>query len=166
MLSLLFAYICGVFPGDDLTEIGVFTYRLGKIPLVVNCVMSSPKTAMLFRWNLARKMVCESYGLVFGLSSFTALILQAILTLIVVDKRGLGMDVRSQFVIYGAYHAVIACIFLRSIIYNLSHPTAEEPITNAFHFTIFGRTVGYSSAARSVRQSDLVLVHTPRGNVG
>uniref|UniRef100_A0A915AAJ6 Reduced folate carrier n=1 Tax=Parascaris univalens TaxID=6257 RepID=A0A915AAJ6_PARUN len=71
------------------------------------------------QWNLARKMVCESYGLVFGLSSFTALILQAILTLIVVDKRGLGMDVRSQFVIYGAYHAVIACIFLRSIIYNL-----------------------------------------------
>uniref|UniRef100_F1KS93 Thiamine transporter 1 n=1 Tax=Ascaris suum TaxID=6253 RepID=F1KS93_ASCSU len=79
------------------------------------------------QWNLARKMVCESYGLVFGLNSFTALILQAILTLIVVDKRGLGMDVRSQFVIYGAYHAVIASIFLCSITYNLVDVMLQRP---------------------------------------
>ncbi|KHN74186.1 Folate-like transporter 2 [Toxocara canis] len=71
------------------------------------------------QWNLARKMVCESYGLVFGLNSFIALVLQTILTLVVVDKRGFGMDVRSQFIVYGAYHAVIAVIFLCSITYNL-----------------------------------------------
>lgn len=48
------------------------------------------------RWNLARKMVSESYGLVFGLNSFVALVLQTVLTMVVVDKRGLGMSVRSQ----------------------------------------------------------------------
>ncbi|VDM94256.1 unnamed protein product [Onchocerca ochengi] len=50
------------------------------------------------QWNLAKKMVSESYGLIFGLNSFVALILQALLTMIVVDKRGFGMAVRPQFI--------------------------------------------------------------------
>ncbi|VDK88132.1 unnamed protein product [Litomosoides sigmodontis] len=70
-------------------------------------------------WNLAKKMITESYGLIFGLNSFVALILQALLTMIIVDKRGFGMLVRSQFLIYGIYHAVIAVIFLFSIACNL-----------------------------------------------
>ncbi|KAK6107048.1 Reduced folate carrier family protein [Brugia pahangi] len=52
------------------------------------------------QWNLAKKMVCESYGLIFGLNSFVALILQAFLTAIVVDKRGFGMTVRSQVTLF------------------------------------------------------------------
>uniref|UniRef100_A0A915Q6S2 Reduced folate carrier n=1 Tax=Setaria digitata TaxID=48799 RepID=A0A915Q6S2_9BILA len=48
------------------------------------------------QWNLARKMIGESYGLVFGLNSFIALLLQAILTAIVPDQRGLNMPVRRQ----------------------------------------------------------------------
>uniref|UniRef100_A0A8R1TMV4 Reduced folate carrier n=1 Tax=Onchocerca volvulus TaxID=6282 RepID=A0A8R1TMV4_ONCVO len=71
------------------------------------------------QWNLAKKMVSESYGLIFGLNSFVALILQALLTMIVVDKRGFGMAVRPQFFVYGTCHAVIAIIFLCSIIFNL-----------------------------------------------
>ncbi|KAL3998796.1 Reduced folate carrier family protein [Acanthocheilonema viteae] len=73
------------------------------------------------QWNLAKKMVSESYGLIFGLNSFVALILQALLTMIVVDKRGFGMTVRSQFLVYGIYHAVIAFIFLFSIACNLTN---------------------------------------------
>ncbi|VDN53374.1 unnamed protein product [Dracunculus medinensis] len=48
------------------------------------------------QWNLARKMVCCSYGLLFGLNTFIALILQTILTLVIVDKRGLGLNARIQ----------------------------------------------------------------------
>ncbi|KAM3720953.1 Folate-like transporter [Dirofilaria immitis] len=48
------------------------------------------------QWNLAKKMIGESYGLIFGLNSFVALILQALLTMIVVDKRVYGMTVRPQ----------------------------------------------------------------------
>uniref|UniRef100_A0AAF5Q5J0 Reduced folate carrier n=3 Tax=Wuchereria bancrofti TaxID=6293 RepID=A0AAF5Q5J0_WUCBA len=73
------------------------------------------------QWNLAKKMVCESYGLIFGLNSFVALILQAFLTAIVVDKRGFGMTVRSQFLVYGTCHAVIALIFLCSVARNLTN---------------------------------------------
>uniref|UniRef100_A0A0R3RNY8 7TM_GPCR_Srx domain-containing protein n=1 Tax=Elaeophora elaphi TaxID=1147741 RepID=A0A0R3RNY8_9BILA len=58
-----------------------------------------------FRWNLAKKMVSESYGLIFGLNSFVALILQALLTMIVVDKRGFGMKVRSQVSFPSIYFA-------------------------------------------------------------
>ncbi|MCP9260547.1 Folate-like transporter 2 [Dirofilaria immitis] len=72
------------------------------------------------QWNLAKKMVSESYGLIFGLNSFMALIMQALLTMIVVDKRGFGMAVRSQFFVYGTCHAIIALIFLCSIVYNLT----------------------------------------------
>ncbi|VDO23910.1 unnamed protein product [Brugia timori] len=48
------------------------------------------------QWNLARKMIGESYGLVFGLNSFTALLLQTLLTIIVPDQHGLNMPVRQQ----------------------------------------------------------------------
>ncbi|CAG9530365.1 unnamed protein product [Cercopithifilaria johnstoni] len=71
------------------------------------------------QWNLAKKMVSESYALIFGLNSFVALILQALLTMIVVDEHGLAMRVRSQFLVYSIYHAVIALIFLFSIACNL-----------------------------------------------
>ncbi|VDD87221.1 unnamed protein product [Enterobius vermicularis] len=48
------------------------------------------------QYNLAQKMVGESYGLVFGLNSFLALVLQTILTVIVSDKRGLSLPPRQQ----------------------------------------------------------------------
>ncbi|EFO12334.1 hypothetical protein LOAG_16198, partial [Loa loa] len=59
----------------------------------------------LYRWNLAKKMVSESYGLIFGLNSFVALILQALLTVIVVDKRGFGMTVRSQVSFFSSIYS-------------------------------------------------------------
>lgn len=40
--------------------------------------------------------MCESYGLVFGVNGFIALIMQTILTAVVSDKRGLGLPVRGQ----------------------------------------------------------------------
>ncbi|VDK87235.1 unnamed protein product [Litomosoides sigmodontis] len=46
------------------------------------------------QWNLARKMVGESYGLVFGLNSFIALLLQTLLTITVPDQRGLISGIR------------------------------------------------------------------------
>lgn len=41
-------------------------------------------------------MIGESYGLVFGLNSFIALLLQTLLTIIVPDQHGLNMPVREQ----------------------------------------------------------------------
>lgn len=71
------------------------------------------------QWNIAKKMVCESYGLVFGTNSFIALIMQSVLTFVITDKHGLALHVRQQYAVYSGLHMVIACIFFCSIIYGL-----------------------------------------------
>uniref|UniRef100_A0A0R3RGU3 Reduced folate carrier family protein n=1 Tax=Elaeophora elaphi TaxID=1147741 RepID=A0A0R3RGU3_9BILA len=71
------------------------------------------------QWNLARKMIGESYGLVFGLNSFIALLLQTLLTIIVPDQHGLNMPVREQFLVYAGCHAFIGTVFLISLSYSL-----------------------------------------------
>uniref|UniRef100_F1L684 Folate-like transporter 2 n=1 Tax=Ascaris suum TaxID=6253 RepID=F1L684_ASCSU len=71
------------------------------------------------QWNLARKMIEESYGLVFGLNTFTALAMQTALTLTVSDKRGLGMNVRNQYLVYAGCHVVIGVVFTASICHTI-----------------------------------------------
>ncbi|KAE9548436.1 hypothetical protein FO519_008351 [Halicephalobus sp. NKZ332] len=71
------------------------------------------------QWNIAKKMTTDSFGLVFGVNSFIALILQSILVITVTDKRGLGMGVRDSFLLYAAIHAFIALIFFISVIFSI-----------------------------------------------
>ncbi|KFO54573.1 Thiamine transporter 2, partial [Corvus brachyrhynchos] len=67
-------------------------------------------------FQIAVNMSMERYALMFGLNNFIALLIQAILTIVVVDSRGLGLDMVTQFLIYGSYFAVIHGIFMiRSI---------------------------------------------------
>ncbi|VDN91706.1 unnamed protein product [Brugia pahangi] len=49
---------------------------------------------------IATELTTATYGLVFGSSTFVALLLQTILTLIVVDKHGLALDIRTQVSIF------------------------------------------------------------------
>lgn len=79
------------------------------------------------QWNLARKMIGESYGLVFGLNSFTALLLQTLLTIIVPDQHGLNMPVRQQFLVYAGCHAFIGTIFLISLCNSLIGCCRSKP---------------------------------------
>ncbi|CAG9539698.1 unnamed protein product [Cercopithifilaria johnstoni] len=70
------------------------------------------------QWNLAKKMIGELYGLVFGLNSFIALLLQTLLTITIPDQRGLNMPVREQFLVYAGCHVFIGTIFLISPFYS------------------------------------------------
>lgn len=54
----------------------------------------------------------ERYALVFGVNTFIALGLQTVLTLIVVDASGLGLEITTQFLIYAGYFALISVVFL------------------------------------------------------
>uniref|UniRef100_A0A8C5A669 Solute carrier family 19 member 2 n=1 Tax=Gadus morhua TaxID=8049 RepID=A0A8C5A669_GADMO len=63
-------------------------------------------------FQIAASLSMQRYALVFGVNAFVALLLQSVLTLVVVDTAGLGLDVFSQFLIYGCYFAAIAAIFL------------------------------------------------------
>ncbi|XP_039097853.1 thiamine transporter 1 [Hyaena hyaena] len=65
-------------------------------------------------FQIAATLSMERYALVFGVNTFIALGLQTLLTLIVVDTNGLGLDITTQFLIYAGYFALIAVVFLAS----------------------------------------------------
>ncbi|KAM5164128.1 thiamine transporter 2 [Mantella aurantiaca] len=70
-------------------------------------------------FQIAVNLTMERYALMFGMNTFVALALQTILTIIVVDSRGLGLDIVTQFLVYGSYFAVIAGIFFVRSVYIL-----------------------------------------------
>ncbi|KAM9327470.1 thiamine transporter 1 [Pholidichthys leucotaenia] len=80
-------------------------------------------------YQIAASLNMQRYALVFGVNTFVALLLQSLLTLIVVDSAGLGLDVFTQFIIYSAYFAAISLIFLFAGLYKLaSRNRAEQEV--------------------------------------
>ncbi|KAG7326753.1 hypothetical protein KOW79_010154 [Hemibagrus wyckioides] len=71
-------------------------------------------------FQIATNLSMKRYALVFGVNTFVALLLQTLLTVIVVDSAGLGLDIFPQFLIYGSYFAAIAVIFLIAGLYKVS----------------------------------------------
>uniref|UniRef100_A0A8D0GG34 Thiamine transporter 1 n=1 Tax=Sphenodon punctatus TaxID=8508 RepID=A0A8D0GG34_SPHPU len=65
-------------------------------------------------FQIATNLSVERYALVFGVNTFIALALQSLLTLIVVDSKGLGLNIFTQFMIYAGYFAAISLVFLIS----------------------------------------------------
>ncbi|XP_068001651.1 thiamine transporter 2 isoform X2 [Melanerpes formicivorus] len=70
-------------------------------------------------FQIAVILSMERYALVFGFNNFIALVIQTILTVVVVDPKGLGLAVNTQFLIYSSYFTVIAGIFLIRSAYTL-----------------------------------------------
>ncbi|KAJ1368693.1 hypothetical protein KIN20_029946 [Parelaphostrongylus tenuis] len=64
------------------------------------------------QFNLAYALENDSYGLIFGMNTFVALVLQAILTLIVASPFGLALTIRPQFEVYSGFHLVVSMIFI------------------------------------------------------
>jgi len=69
------------------------------------------------RFQIAVNLSVERYALVFGMNTFMALVIQTIMTVIVVDQKGLNLPISIQFLVYGSYFAVIAAIFLMRSMY-------------------------------------------------
>ncbi|XP_075763086.1 thiamine transporter 1 isoform X2 [Pelodiscus sinensis] len=70
-------------------------------------------------FQIATNLSMERYALVFGVNTFIALALQTLLTLIVVDSSGLGLNIFTQFMIYASYFAAISVVFLISGTYSV-----------------------------------------------
>ncbi|XP_051009911.1 thiamine transporter 2 [Acomys russatus] len=70
-------------------------------------------------FQIAVNLSLERYALVFGIDTFIALVIQTIITVIVVDQRGLHLSITTQFLVYGSYFAVIAGVFLMRSTYIL-----------------------------------------------
>nr|XP_019957873.1 PREDICTED: thiamine transporter 1 [Paralichthys olivaceus]XP_019957874.1 PREDICTED: thiamine transporter 1 [Paralichthys olivaceus] len=71
-------------------------------------------------YQIAASLSMQRYALVFGVNTFMALLLQSMLTFVVVDSAGLGLDVFTQFLIYGGYFAVISTVFLVAGLFRLA----------------------------------------------
>ncbi|XP_061571988.1 thiamine transporter 1 [Cololabis saira] len=91
-------------------------------------------------FQIAASLNVQRYALVFGVNTFAALALQTLLTVVLVDSAGLGLDVFAQFIIYGAYFAIIAVIFLMAALCSwirrrgqeeTHHPEEEEVVLNS-----------------------------------
>ncbi|XP_035006160.1 thiamine transporter 1 [Hippoglossus stenolepis] len=71
-------------------------------------------------YQIAASLSTQRYALVFGVNTFMALLLQSLLTFVVVDSAGLGLDIFTQFLIYGGYFAVISTVFLIAGLFRLA----------------------------------------------
>ncbi|XP_017876698.1 thiamine transporter 1-like isoform X2 [Ceratina calcarata] len=61
-------------------------------------------------FEIAKYVSDDSYGLIFGVNTFFALLLQSVLTAIVLNGN-LNLDVRSQYFVYGSYFIVLAALY-------------------------------------------------------
>ncbi|XP_071320789.1 thiamine transporter 1 isoform X2 [Trachinotus anak] len=77
-------------------------------------------------YQIAASLNMQRYALVFGVNTFMALLLQSLLTVVVVDSAGLGLNVFTQFLIYGGYFTVISVVFLLAGLYKLASRGRSE----------------------------------------
>ncbi|KAK7893294.1 hypothetical protein WMY93_022446 [Mugilogobius chulae] len=62
-------------------------------------------------FQIASSLTKELCALVFGINTFLGTILKSIISLIFSDKRGLGLDVHSQFLVYFIYFTILTVVY-------------------------------------------------------
>lgn len=82
-------------------------------------------------FQIAISLSMERYALVFGINTFVALVIQTIITIIVVDQRGLNLPVSIQFLVYGSYFSVIAGIFLMRSTYIIYSAKCQKKVPSS-----------------------------------
>ena len=72
--------------------------------IILNQRISMTVFTLIFSSEVAKGLKQESYGLVFGINTFLALLFQTILTLIVADEVGLALNQHDQVLINRLLH--------------------------------------------------------------
>ncbi|XP_075905469.1 reduced folate transporter [Nelusetta ayraudi] len=78
-------------------------------------------------FQIASSLTKELCALVFGINTFLGTVLKSIIILIFVDKRGLALDVRSQFLVYFIYLAILTGIYLLSAVVVITRHCRNRP---------------------------------------
>ncbi|CAD6991683.1 thiamine transporter 1 [Ceratitis capitata] len=65
--------------------------------------------------EVARHLEEESFGLVFGVNTFVALVIQTLLTITVVSNSGFSLDTRGQYTVYAFYFITVSGIFFIAV---------------------------------------------------
>ncbi|XP_075426281.1 thiamine transporter 2-like isoform X2 [Ascaphus truei] len=105
----------------------------GELALSLFSGISS--AALFVMMQIAVNLTTDRYALVFGTNNFVALVLQTILTAILVDSRGLDLDIHTQFLIYGSYFSVISGLFLIRGIYTVCNPMKNKNLSDPQEMT-------------------------------
>jgi len=64
-----------------------------------------------FSGTVAKHLVEDSFGLIFGINTLFALIFQSILTFVVISESGFSLDPRGQFIVFGFYFIMLSIIY-------------------------------------------------------
>ncbi|KAL6115309.1 slc19a1 [Pungitius sinensis] len=62
-------------------------------------------------FQIASSLTKELCALVFGINTFLGTILKSIINLIFSDRRGLGLDVHAQFLVYFIYYTILTVVY-------------------------------------------------------
>uniref|UniRef100_A0A0A9Z2L1 Thiamine transporter 1 n=1 Tax=Lygus hesperus TaxID=30085 RepID=A0A0A9Z2L1_LYGHE len=107
--SLLIAGILFVMSRTSSIIFAYGTYIL--YALIYNSMMTISNS------EVAKTINPDSYGLIFGFTTFIALLMQSLLTIIVIED--LNLDPKTQFLVYGGYFAVLSAVFAVKCIIDL-----------------------------------------------
>ncbi|KAI4903544.1 hypothetical protein NFI96_030847, partial [Prochilodus magdalenae] len=69
-------------------------------------------------FQIAANLSMECYALTFGINTFMAIAVQTVLTAVVVDDAALGLDIVTQFIIYGSCYGALSVLFLLRGLYT------------------------------------------------
>ncbi|XP_050195326.1 reduced folate transporter [Myiozetetes cayanensis] len=79
-------------------------------------------------FQIATSLSKELCALVFGVNTFFGTVLKTIITVIVADKRGLGLSVHPQFYVYFGYFALLAVVYLLAAVgVGIRHSRRRQP---------------------------------------
>ncbi|BES97768.1 folic acid Hypothetical protein [Nesidiocoris tenuis] len=86
--------------------------------LIYNSIMTITNS------EVAKNINPDSYGLIFGFTTFLALLMQTILTIVVIEY--LALSPRDQFTVYGGYFAVLGIVFALKSCVDLVRRSCRE----------------------------------------
>ncbi|XP_013875493.1 folate transporter 1 [Austrofundulus limnaeus] len=92
-------------------------------------------------FQIASSLTKELCALVFGINTFLGTVLKSIINLVFSDKRGLGLDVQSQFLVYFIYLTILTVVyFICAAVVLIRHfrnrPGEAAPVTELSPMTV------------------------------
>lgn len=69
--------------------------------------------------GLAKKLENDTFGLIFGVNTFVALVLQTLLTIFLVSGNDFVLNVIEQFLVYAGFYFVFATLYAFNLIYSV-----------------------------------------------
>lgn len=76
--------------------------------------------------EVAKRLAPDTFGLIFGINTLVALIMQSIMTLLVVSTKFMVLDVKMQFIIYAGFYFVFAILYFLNIVINWVNEKKER----------------------------------------